>query len=671
MQLRSIHACLLGSSWLLACHGPTPAPAHNGPGVVDAGLAVKPVAPRPISDSEAPQGLPGLPVEGRALLILGTPEAPEERWIDAAEAKASGYTLVDLSDSWTPAIFAEQRGPDGEVLSNRYRRILVGLANDQLDEDGEPLPPGSNNYLELYGAFPSLSVLRARFLAEQQHPCEDQESVAALEAVETVTYIAPADLKKHERKLAKIRKDLETARRKAKVATLQELAAKQPSAAADLALLDKRAAEALALTAVEKRLSCEGLLNPKSKHQIGIYDEPMRLAVRSFQQKQMIYESNYLRQKTVDALARPLLDNGYDALVRTLRERVVSAAGIIEDGSASQSPNLVDEYLKVALEQLRLTNAQAALAFLKRHAASDFSHLFAAVKLPARPDYYTSDMDLSIVVDRGDVWYDPPFDSQGNFRPQARKKYPSLTLYARVGNEQRPLARWRTTIGGWRGEQAANGYEYLRYKMSDVGPRVIRQVIAGPVWIAPTYTPIRGLVKGKTVNGRWMNVVNYDELGPGYLSAYGMIAGYFVIPGQNGRPDVDNGVRAHGSSDYLSIYSPNGFSHGCHRLPNHIAIRLYSFILSHRHIKVEGDQPLGFTRQFLWKESVYEMRLPSRGFLYELDPPLPVRVLEGNIKGEAKKPILGYVPEPWTKYPPGLPVPSASDSPESKAGGGD
>ncbi len=97
--------------------------------------------------------------------------------------------------------------------------------------------------------------------------------------------------------------------------------------------------------------------------------------------------------------------------------------------------------------------------------------------------------------------------------------------------QQIPLARWRTTIGGWRAEQASDGYEYYRYKMSDIGPRVIRQVVSGPVWIAPTSTPIRTLVKGKLVNSSWMKVVNYDELGPGYLSAYGIIAGYFVIPG--------------------------------------------------------------------------------------------------------------------------------------------
>lgn len=666
LHLGVARACLLCLS-LAACRQSPP--SKTGPTAGSIEVPIKPVTPRVPTSADGFKAHPELPPEKRALLFLGTAENPEERWVDAGEAVAAGYTLIDFSDDWTPDIFAERRGPEGELLSNRYRRVLIGLSNDQLDEDGEPLPPDTKNYLELYGAFPSLSVLRARFMQDKDHPCDDPDSVAALEAVETVTYIAPADLKKDARRVAKAKSDLETARKKGGFATVQDLIAKQPSQAPLQALIDKRAAEATALTAVEKRLTCEGLLTPKSKHQVGIYDEPMRLAVRRFQQKHMIYEQNYLRRKTVDALARPLLDNDYDGIVRTLRERVVSAAGIIEDGSAPNSANLVDEYLKTALEQLHMPDAKAALAFFERHPANEFARMQAAIKLPKPPDYYNSNMDLSIVVDRGDVWYDPPFDSQGNFRPQARKRYPSLTLYARVNGEQKALARWRTTIGGWRGELASNGYEYLRYKMSDVGPRVIRQIIAGPVWIAPTYTPVRSLVKGKTVNGRWMNVVNYDELGPGYLSAYGLVAGYFVIPGQDGRPDFDNGVRAHGSSDYLSIYSSNGFSHGCHRLPNHIAIRMYSFILRHRPMKVEGDQPLGFSRQFLLKDNVYEMRLPSRGFLYELDPPLPVNVLEGTIKGVNKKPITTYVPEPWQDYPPGMPVPGTSDSPDSKAGG--
>ncbi|HVZ88702.1 MAG TPA: hypothetical protein VHG72_17145 [Polyangia bacterium] len=640
----------------------------------------------PVSEAEALKPRPDLPPARRALVMLGAaPVAPsgqggapsvpagpppEERWIDADMAEAAGYTLVDLTDAWTPYIFDQQVGPDGQPLPNRYRRIFVGLANDQLDEDGEPLPPGSKNFLELYGIFPSLSVLRARFLTDEQHPCHDQESADALDAVETVTYVAPADIKKDERHLSRIRQELEEAQRKAHAATLDDLAAKQPAFAAKVKLIEKRAAEKPAMAAVEKRLTCEGLLNgPKqAKHQPGIYDDAMRMAVRRFQQKHMIYEANFLRRKTVEALSGTLLDNDYDGFVRVLRERVVSAAGILEDGSTSHVRNLVDEYTKSALAQMGLLDGASVLAFFKRHGAEEFKTLRVAMKLPARPDYYSDQMDLSIVVDRGDVWYEPPFDAQGRYKPQPRKKYPTLTVYTKVNGKQVALARWRTTIGGWRADQASNGYEYFRYKGSDVGPRVIRHVVSGPVWIAPTSTPIRTLVKGKLVNGKWMGVVNYDELGPGYLSAYGLVAGYFVVPGQNGRNDFDNGVRAHGSSDYLSIYSANGYSHGCHRLPNHLAIRLYSFILHHRHMKVSGDQPMGFTRQFLWKNTVYEMRIPSRGYLYELDPPVPVNVLEGNIMGDLKKPILDYVPEPWNKYPPGPPPPAPQGG--DKAGGG-
>ena len=605
------------------------------------------------------------PTAGRVLVVVGG----QERWMDAQAAVADGYTIVDLSDDWTPYIFAPQSGPDGSPLENRYRRIFVGLANDQLDDDGEPLAPGEKNYLELYGIFPSLSVLRARFLADEQHPCHDQESADALDAVETVTYVPPTEIAKDARKLAKIREELEKARREAKVDSLDALAAAEPAFAPKVKLVQKRAAEKPAMAAVERRLACEGLLGPKkgeSHHAAGLYDDAMRLAVRRFQQKHMIYEANYLRRKTVEALARPLLDNDYDGFQRAMQERVVSAAAILEDGS-TKAGDLVGAYTKAALDGLGLVDAASTLAFFKRHTAAELKTLHAAVKLPPRPAYYADHMDLSIVVDRGDIWYDLPFDDKGNFHYQPRKKYPTLTVYTKVGGKLTALARWRTTIGSWRAEQASDGYEYYRYKMSDVGPRVIRQVVSGPVWIAPASTPIRTLVKHKAVNGKWMKVVNYDELGPGFLSAYGLIAGYFVVPGQNGRPDFDNGVRAHGSSDYLSIYSANGFSHGCHRLPNHLAIRMYSFILRHRNMRVVGDSPMGFQRQFLFDDMVYEMRIPSRGYVYQLDPPLPVNVLEGNILGDQKTPIIGYVPKPGVKYP--GPPPPAPDSPEAKAGG--
>jgi hypothetical protein len=147
------------------------------------------------------------------------------------------------------------------------------------------------------------------------------------------------------------------------------------------------------------------------------------------------------------------------------------------------------------------------------------------------------------------------------------------------------------------------------------------------------------------------------------------VAGYFVVLGENGKPDWDNGIRAHGSAEYLSIGNSSSYSHGCHRLHNHLAVRLYSFILQHRQIKILGDQTLGFSRQFLYKDQVYELRLPSRGSYFELTPPLPVEVLEGRIRGERKKPYTEYVPKPGVIYPGPPPKPGAKGG-EDRAGGG-
>ncbi|MBN2574278.1 MAG: hypothetical protein JXP73_06915 [Deltaproteobacteria bacterium] len=676
---------LLGSH---GCHHSPPSPPSSVPtrtlptaapasGISTATTTARPTGAAPAT---APATTPQPALSDTDAIVI---HDGKENRIDAEAARRSGYTIIDFSDDWTPFIFAPHKGPDGTVMNNRYRRVFLGLANDTLDEDGEPLPSGEKNYLELYGIPPSMNVLRARFLADEQQTCHATISLEVLEEVETIAYIAPQKLKAAERKTAHLRRELEQARAKLKVASYADLAEKAPSLAAKVKAYERRVAEKAAMTEAEKRLACEGMFQKKPRHAPGVYDDAMRLAVKRFQQKNMIYESHYLRAKTMDALARPPLANDHLAFMRVLRERVVDAAGVVEDGSvagkagapsytaksgkARQVRNLVDELTAAAAEQLGLATQEGSLAFFKRHKAADFKKMRVAVRLPTLPEYYGPDMDLSIVIDRGDVWYDLPWDDQGVRHPQPRRRYPSFHLYLKYDNQRIPLVRWRTTIGGWRAEQASDGYEYFRYKGSDVGSRVIRNIVAGPVWIAPESTPIRSLLKMKDVRGRWQRVVNYDELGPGYLSAYGLVAGYFVSPGRGGRPDWDNGIRAHGSSNYLSIYSSEGYSHGCHRLPNHLAIRLYSFILRHRPMTVLGDQGMGFARQFLAKNDVYEIRLPSRGYSYLLEPPLPVEVLVGDIRGTLKTPVTTYVPKPGIDYPgPPPPVRASDEDKESK-----
>jgi hypothetical protein len=310
------------------------------------------------------------------------------------------------------------------------------------------------------------------------------------------------------------------------------------------------------------------------------------------------------------------------------------------------------------------------VTFFRSTARADFAWLKVAARLPPLPEYYGPAMELSAEIDRGDVWYDFPFDAKGQRLPQPREHFPTFTLYVKWRGEKVPLIRWRTTVGGWRSELASDGQEYYRFKGSDVGPRVWHHIVAAPVWIPPTSSPLASFVKEKRVNGIYQRVTNYDETGPGFLSAYGLAAAIHeeMRRGPDGPTFFDNGIRTHGSFDYLSLRGR--FSHGCHRLYNVQAMRLFSFVLAHRRMRVTGSVPLGFRRVFYSQGDVFEMRLPSRGFYYELDPPLPVNVLEGNVKGQLRKPIAGYVRKPGVQYASSK-IPTASTSPDSRAGGGE
>jgi hypothetical protein len=459
--------------------------------------------------------------------------------------------------------------------------------------------------------------------------------------------------------------------KKAKVADYAGLRAAQPDREDDIAYVERDALQKAVLKEIDKRLTCDGHNHRRYRHKPGRLDHGLRLAVRRFQRKNKIYEHTNLRKKTMKFMATPPVETNHQTLLRVLRERIFAATGILEDGSTTirgKTPtytgadgqthavrNLMVEFTDAAIGQLGLDTPAKALAFFQRHPTAEFDWLRVGVKFPPVPEYYSDNMDLRLVIDRGDVWYDIPYDAKGKKVRQRRARMPKAALYLRYRDQDIRLVRWGTTIGGWRTEQASNGYVYLRYKGSDVGNRVIRKVIAGPTWVAPASTPLKSLAKRRYVNGKRQGIVNYAEMGPGYLSAYGLVAGYFVIPGKNGRPDYDRGIRAHGSSDYMSIRSSQRFSHGCHRLMNHNAVRMYGFLLDHRVHGVDGDQAMRHKRQFLYQGEVFEVRIPSRGFQYSLVPPLPVTVLKGNIKGDAKHPIEGYVKMPGEVYPAEVP----------------
>jgi hypothetical protein len=628
---------------------------------------------------------PDVPPERRAIQVQFNDG--QERVVDADAARARGLTVIDLSDGWAPSVFDDRIGPQRTALSNPYRAIYTGLASDRTDGDGQPLSAGERNYLELYGIPPSLSVLRRRFLHDARPTCASAFDPDKLLAVDEVrTWGASTEQKELARAAARGAR-LEAARVAAGVATLEALAEAQPRLAKDVKEQLRLQPEREAFAEAEKRLTCEGLLSP-AKHKAGSYDTAMRAAMLDFQQKQAVMDQADIHRGTLEALARLPLENDFLALRRVLTERAMHAGGLLEDGSVGDSasdpstptylaadgtrhrvPDLATPSLDATLARLGIASAGDALVFFQRHPRDDFATLRVAVRLPPPPEYYGASMELSAEIDRGDVWYDFPYDASGARLPQPRERFPTFTLFVKWRGERVPLVRWRTTVGGWRSELASDGQEYYRWKGSDVGPRVWRHIVAAPVWIPPTTSPLSSMVKEKKVNGTYVHVTNYDETGPGYLSAYGLAAAIHeeMRHGENGPTFFDNGIRTHGSFDYMSLRGR--FSHGCHRLYNQLAMRLFSFVLGHQHVRAIGSVPLGFRRTFYWQGEVYEMRLPSRGFYYELDPPLPVEVLEGRIKGQLQKPVSGYVPKPGVTYVSAKP-PGVSDSPEGRAGDG-
>jgi hypothetical protein len=621
--------------------------------------------------------------ERRVLIVIDG----AERIVDIDAARAAGYGVVDLTNDWTPYIFASFDGPDGEPLVNRYSQVFVGLANDRTDGDGRPLKGTEKNFLEVFGIPPSSGVVAQRFVDDDGKACHAKIDYALISTLGEMTYRNKRRERSHKRKVRGLSKKIKKAMRKHKVKNYADLENAAPTLANDIAYLEQAELEAAVLAEIDKRLDCDGHSNKRYRHKKGQLDHGLRLALRRFQRKNKIYEHTNLRKKTMKQMGKAPVVTNFEAFQRMFTERIIAATGIIEDGTAQtgKAPptytgkdgktypirNLIKEFTTAAKTQLELDTPERTLAFVKRHGVEAFEWMKVGVKFPKLPEYYAEHMDLELVVDRGDVWYEAPFNAAGKAITQSRARMPKLALYLNYNEQRFRIIRWPTTIGGWRDEQAPNGYLYYKYKGSDTGKRVIRKILAGPTWVPPTTTPLRSLAKRKYINGKKQGVVNYAEMGPGYLSAYGLVAGYFVIPGKDpsGDRDVDRGIRAHGSSDYMSILSSRRFSHGCHRLMNHHAVRMYGFLLNHRTKQVIGDQPINHARQFLYNDEAFEIRLPSRGFRYDLTPPLPVTVLSGRIRGKITKPVEGFVPIPGKEYPGVAPEDRPAD-PEARTGGG-
>lgn len=544
-----------------------------------------------------------------------------------ADAPREGLTLVDLSDGWVPQALRE---PDDDVhLPQPYRSTYVHLANEEFPPGPEGERPRRDAFLELYGIFPSFRVVAARLLDEERHRCHAAVDQGAIQALAT---------------------------------------SPQPTTARPTP------AVTAAFAALEQRLVCERLL-PASDRRRPRWR--LQEALEAYQRKHMIVSYGVLDRETRRALAQDSRELDFRALLRTLRARVIDATGIIEDGTAlaargtilsrqvdgdafhasdghepleEGAPDLVSPATEAAARALGWTDPDAAADFFLRRGLDPTRALTVALRLPPAPTYHAEHMDLRVEIDRGDVWYELP-TRRGRIAHR-----PTLTLYARTsGDEEVALIRWPTTIGGWKKELDPRGKLGLRYKNSDVGKRLWRDLIVSPAWLPPPETPPRALVHRQQGPQRWLP--DMDLLGPGYASAYGlvMLVHHRAEEGEDGTVWYDNGIRTHGSVNYQSILGSE--SHGCHRLYNHAAVQLASFLLRHRSHLTRGLMAKPFVHEFTWRGIKLNLPIPQRGYRFELTPPVEVEVLRGTVRGKIQRAPVRIV-----RLPRPRPQPHAGDA---------
>ena len=582
------------------------------------------------------------------------------------EAARRGLTVIDLSNDFAPHIFDEapELGADGVPP---YRTNYIALADERWDALPEDVDP--ERFLELFGIYPTPRVLHARLSHTERHACHDAIDDAALSNFEGTLrpwLLEQEPQRAQERRVRAGDRRFEAERVRLGLQTIEELEAHLLNPNALRWYLRDRL-RTHAIRAMQDHLVCDDLFGRRGFER-GVYDTRTAVALAAYQRQHTVVSSGSFTPETRAVLVRESREGDYLAVLRMLRERVVDATGVLEDGSAQHAwgtvfgravdpvemrtdvgagvsehgaPDWISPATEAAATALGWTSPEGFLAFSE----SATQGLHVAVQLPALPAYHSAQMELRVEIDRGDVWYDYPYTEEGTRRAQSVRERPTLTLYARTNDGDIALIQWPTTIGGWTPEVDREGQVGLSYKESPAGAHVWRDVVAAPAWLPPPNTPDRELVRPY----RGYSVPNTTLFGPGYRSAYGlaMVMNHRIDAPEveGGEPTyVDESVRVHGSVSYGSIL--RGTSHGCHRLYNHLAVRLMGFLVRHRaHIR-RGSIPARYIRDLNVGETPVELRILSRGYLYELTPPVPVNVLEGNVRGSARRAIEGFRPLP-------------------------
>ncbi len=602
-------------------------------------------------------------------------EAPVAFWkegklegqVDAAKADEEGNLLLNLGEEWTPYILTEATSDQELGKTSEYRSTYLALARGEFPKDRHGYRAEKDQYLELYGILPTLTLLRERFREVRALQCAEELNLVPLQEFEG--FLAYEKGRRPARRLARyelLKPQMAAIVARAEVESLDQVARLHAVDDEEWEKVEEYrtlAPEIEAIAAAQARLECEGFFAGRGEYTPGLFDWRTHEALAEFERRHRVYGWGFIGDDTLAVLQTSPQETEQEAVIRVLTERAVHAAEVIEDGSTSTLRDGEPRTYKAEDgTELQIPNLEAELrervvaAFGLQTAESTFAWLESLGEIPAQqvvavqgielPPYYADVMELSISTDRGDVWYEFPYDEEGKARSQPVSRRPRLTVLVHYNDQKIPLARFGTTVGGWRGE-FIEGQVMWKYKGSPVGKRVWSRISAAPIWVPPESTPPRVMLNKRRDRRRGEYFeVDYHTTGPSYASAYGLVAAYHrkYYRSPDGKIQVggDEGIRTHGSVDYMSIMRRH--SHGCHRMHNHIAVRLMSFVLEHRPHTRYGQQPMVYRREFEFEEELYVMEFDKGGYNFVLEEPLVVEVLPGRVRGQVKEPIEVALP---------------------------
>jgi hypothetical protein len=104
---------------------------------------------------------------------------------------------------------------------------------------------------------------------------------------------------------------------------------------------------------------------------------------------------------------------------------------------------------------------------------------------------------------------------------------------------------------------------------------------------------------------------------------------------EQGQPQLmDHRIRTHGTPAYRSV--KRGESNGCHRLHNFLVLRMAGFLVRHHESVRYGLVPEDYVRKLEYKGQEVALESENKGYRFQLKPPVPVTVLSGDVRGNAK-----------------------------------